>query len=223
MRLRTLTNPCGIIATGLHRNLWMTRMKPHFYNLLEDGIRWTKASLEAGGQLSHAALASLDFNKGVTRVVLAFPQHEKAAQDHINLSTGALADPKISFERQAEILLEKLRDIEKSEQPLAVVVEDDLARKGDLVLERQLPAQLLFFDDKPLHVKELGEIHTSEEMAAHLSQSSGYPLNAFIVPIATIKRRQELSENDLNDMASATKAVVNAAYDYETYSLWERG
>lgn len=99
-----------------------------------------------------------------------------------------------------------------------LVVEDDLARRGD----SGLPVDVAFVGDRVLRWAALND---EPAVAARLLRtgSSGYPLNAFVcrpdpadLPLVA---GTALNELDIAVLAEATCAVITAVYDAESFVI----
>ena len=99
-----------------------------------------------------------------------------------------------------------------------LIVEDDLARRGDR--QRPLPFYSAFLGDRVLRWVDLAE---TSDGAIHLLRSgaSGYPLNAYLCVepgvMPTAEGTAILTAADVPRLVTATCAVIASVYDAETY------
>jgi hypothetical protein len=104
--------------------------------------------------------------------------------------------------------------------PQTLVVEDDLARRGD----SSLTADVAFVGDRVLRWIALSE---GGDAASRLLRtgSSGYPLNAFLCDRAPselgLTAGRLLSEPDTLSVAESVFAVITTIYDAETFLILE--
>lgn len=192
----------------------------YFQKLDAKGAAWVRDCLESGEALSHAMLSKANLDEGTALLAITTTEHRDAVSNDHPFNQGVLNQKVVYTDLPAGLLLKELRELEDRSGPLAVVVEDNLTSPGDPILKSHLTGRLNRFNDKFLNTKNVATIQTAKDLIGHLNQSSGHPLNAFVVPLENIPDRQEFEQSDINGMASSALAVINFAYDNETYILW---
>jgi hypothetical protein len=97
-----------------------------------------------------------------------------------------------------------------------LVVEDDVARKGDPGLSDE---DVVYVSDRVLRWADLGRQSARSAVALLRSGASGYPLNAYLVTVAPnelgLMRQRVLTHVDQRMIAVATIGLVATVYDAE--------
>lgn len=194
--------------------------EPHFQEIGAEGIAWVRECLESGELLSHAVLSNINLDNGVLFLAITTDEHRIAASNHHPFGQGALTSKVISTKLPAKLLLERLSTIEKNSNLLAIIVEDNLRDLGDPILENYQTGKRYILRDKFLNIMDIASIQTPDDLVKLLNQSSGYPLNAFVVLAKDVPEKGSLSVADIETLASSTNAIINFAFDGETYTLW---
>ena len=193
--------------------------EPQVYNLDSKGREWTRKSLEMGGILSREVQSINDLKMGETSVVLCTWEQEMAVSKK-SIEHGTIQSRLINSEPAAEAILKIVTHMEKERGQLAVVVEDDLMRPGDPAT-RDDETALYTLGRTVIHCRWLDELKTAKNLDHYLAQSaSGYPLNAFLVPIADLPAKGELDEKDIKKVANSVRGIINTAFDRESYTIW---
>lgn len=192
--------------------------KPYFDELGERGIAWVRECLENGEGLSRIVLSKADLTEGHTYIAVAVHEHAVAIAGNRPLNHGAINRSAIDTEPQLQMLIDKLRELEKKTGPLTVLVEDNLRHPSDPV-ERLPRLPTYQFRDRYLYAQNLLDIRFGYDFEV-LGQSSGYPLNAFVVLSRTLPTNTHWSDSYAEKLASAVIGIINFAYDGETYTLW---
>jgi hypothetical protein len=193
--------------------------KPYLQKLDHIGTAWVRECLENGEAFSKIVLSEVSLDKGAVYLAVATPEHEEAAKGNRPLKWGALSSEVISTNQQAGLLLDELRRLKAEYDSLAIVVEDNLMQPGHPLLK--FPDTRLYqIKNRYLHSKNLSAIHGAADLDKHLSQSSGYPLDAFIIAERSLPENEIIDEGDAESMASSVLGIINFAYDNETYTLW---
>lgn len=189
---------------------------PHleFVKLGPAGNSWTGSSLAKGGPLSGAVLAAFDLAEGTAYTVLRAGIDAARAK---LFARGGIA----STRREAPAVLATLKD--KVPSALGLAVEDDLARPTDpAVRARSWPA--VSIDGWLLPWIALGGQDPNELVRFLNTCSSGYPTNAFALDVepaavATAAERADVVKSE--QLASHVLAVITAAYDSESFIVWQ--
>jgi hypothetical protein len=177
-------------------------------------LDWLRYSLGQGEVISPHALSVVEGREGHT-FTLAPEQIDPAL----------LADPTsggvVWGVRAWEALTDVLDELARR-GAACVVVEEDLARRGD-------PAALVegitggYVGDRVLHWSSLAD--GSQRALAAIRVPSGYPTNAFLSSATDVDLGlvpgADLPDDIGSRVARTLVAVIVAAYDDETYMVWQ--
>ncbi len=117
---------------------------------------------------------------------------------------------------EVDRLAVKLLQALVAEGARTLVVEDDLARRGDPRLEGNVG----FVEDRVVKWAELDR-GTVDAVTLLRSGSSGYPLNAFVSTLSArelmLEPRSQLRSETLSSIVRSVVAVIASVYDAEAY------
>jgi CBS domain-containing protein len=181
-------------------------------------LDWLRYSLGQGEVISPAALKFIEAHEGhgytlapetVDRALLADP------------SDGAVITPGTGSPREA---LARVLTTLTERGAACVVVEDELGLKRDAKPGLDGPLLTGFVGEKVIHWANLAG-GTDDAVIAVDRGSGDYPTNAFVTSVSA----EELGLVDGADLESdiagavvvSLVAVIMAAYDAETYIIWE--
>jgi hypothetical protein len=174
----------------------------------ESVIDWVRGSLAQGSTLSmlmSERLTSLPVALLVAPSVMAHRETPRL-DEHGRGYSAAETD------RRAAALLDGVR----ARGARLLVVEDDLARRGDLALE----GNFAFVDDRVVRWAELDD-GAAAAVALMRSGSSGYPLNAFASNLSArelgLMPRSQLQPANLSAMVESAAVILASVYDAEAY------
>ncbi|MFK3835756.1 DUF4265 domain-containing protein [Microbacterium sp. NPDC087868] len=170
--------------------------------VIEDAVAWSRRSLEGGSALCEQVavrLAEVESARVIAPVVDAAALDDFSRGVHLD-AADAVIDEFLSAMADADVL----------------VVEDDLLRRGD----RWVEADSAYIGDRVLRWTALDSSPSSLLRAG----ASGYPLNGFVCDRSAkplLVEGGEPSEEDVTALAGSVRAVVNSAYDGESYAVAE--
>jgi hypothetical protein len=185
-----------------------TAMSPGASNRFRE---WLFDSLAQGTALASAVSALL--GHAVVRIVLA----GRTAALEVLPAHGSSVPTSESDQLAAAVLEVELRSGGRT-----LIVEDDLARKGDRVLTH---GPVGYVDDRVLRWADL----KSEDAPGLLrTGSAGYPLNAYVVSLSAaelgLTNGLQLSTELVQRIAESTTLVFVGAFDGEGYIVaWRSG
>lgn len=217
---------------------WSKEQKhsPFLHDLGSAGIEWTKQQLDNGLAISHVARSMLPLESGRTFLSVATDEHREAVLRGHRIEHGTSNGRVIYTDDQSKLVTRAIRDLERDYGPISLIVEDEIREVVDTHLPGPIKESLYqiesWSNQKPHIVHRLDISHALS--AARLNEfigwsSGGYTLNAFILPTEALGEPPApdkipiLTEEEINTIVQSTRAVVNSAYDGETYSLWLRG
>jgi len=192
--------------------------KPYFKDLGQFGIAWTHECLENGEAFSRRVLSSVDLNGGNTSVVVAVQQHQTAIASKKPLSQGSINRTAIDTNLQSPMVVDRLKKLEAKYGPLVILVEDNLRYPSDPIQRHQRHTRYEF-KNRYLYRQQILEPVNAQTLDI-LAQSSFYPLNAFLTPQQVVPDSKQLSDSDAEKIAANVIAIINAAYDGESYTIW---
>jgi|JI10StandDraft_1071094.scaffolds.fasta_scaffold18321_7 hypothetical protein len=185
-----------------------TAMPPSASNRLQE---WLLDSLAQGTVLASAVSALL--GQAVVRIVLA----GQTTALQVLPAHGSSVPTSESDQLAAAVLEIELRNGGRT-----LIVEDDLARKGDRVLTQD---RVGFVDDRVLRWADL----ESEDAPGLLrTGSAGYPLNAYVVSLSAdelgLTNGLQLGTELVQRIAESTMLVLVGAFDGEGFiAAWPSG
>jgi hypothetical protein len=104
-----------------------------------------------------------------------------------------------------------------------VVVEDDAMRRLDPALSLPRVPPSAFIGDRVVHWTDLQP--ADEALMTIYAGASGYPRNAFVVAMSCaelgLAEGQALDETFADEVARSLVAVLVAAYDAESFLVWD--
>jgi hypothetical protein len=172
-----------------------------------DAVTWVRRSLSLGSSLSASMTSNLSRLPFALLLVPEGGDHGIHALD--DYSRGIrLSDA----DRIAALLLSRLG----AAGAKVLVVEDDLARRGDPGLH----GEFAFIGD---HVIRWTSVEPGGESACHLLRqgSSGYPLNAFLCRQSAselgLSAARDLGGSEQEKLEESICAVIVSVYDAEAY------
>lgn len=174
---------------------------------LHPSIEWSKESLEQGSRLAQMIEARIDPVK--TRAYGIIPQ--AAAED-----TPRAFSHSARIGDADRILGLILRDLAAMDNAL-LVVDDDLARRGDRRLD-----DASFVDDRVVRSASLNA--PSGDLTRLIRRgASGYPLNAFVCELSDADeapaRLGQMPESAVSLLAETARIVIHSIYDAESFLL----
>jgi hypothetical protein len=183
-------------------------------------VEWVRESLGDGHAVSAAVLAACRLEAGRVRAIVSDDTSEgHRSQFH----RGGVIDA--ASRAEADLLLAQLLDTLAGRGGSCVVIEDDLRRRQDPAASRRGVAPSAFIGERVVHWTDLQP--AEKAITTIYAGASGYPRNAFIVAKSCadlgIADRQELDETFAASVAKSLRAVLVAAYDAESFLLWEPG
>ncbi|WP_292761994.1 hypothetical protein [Microbacterium sp. UBA3486] len=171
---------------------------------VKQALDWSKESLDQGSHLARQAAGALD--REPIRAYAILPQDGAAAPLSEFSQSARIGDAD-------RILGETLTRL--SELAGILVVDDDLARRGDPGLD-----DASFVDDRVIRWLDIGS--ASNELT-HLIRigASGYPLNAFICHSeggrAAGLSAGPLSRPDVLRLVSEVRVIIHSIFDAESF------
>ncbi len=179
---------------------------------------WIRTSLERGHELSRFALERFDLSTGT--VLCMVPSANP---------------PPFGFRGTLDTSYDCSPDLVEAVSMLAargavaLVVEDELARRGDQFLGDNAPPDTLvpyyLADDHILWGIDLEQLKAPETVELISWASAGWPTNAFFVGAKTRSVRLveggEISNRELGALSNAITGILVAAFDAESYVVWE--
>jgi hypothetical protein len=183
-------------------------------------VQWVRESLGNGGAVSAAVLAACRFDAGRVRAIV----WDGTPQEHLSqFRRGGVL--RAASRPVADLLLAQLLDTLARRGGSCVVIEDDVMRRHDPALSLPGVPPSAFIGERIVHWADLQPVN--EAIATIYAGASGYPRNAFVVarPCADLglADRQELDETFADSVAKSLLAVLVAAYDAESFLVWESG
>lgn len=177
---------------------------------------WMRQSLEQGNALAAAVLARQRFDQGRFRTLV---DERLAVRPPTAFATGGVRTARGFDEAFTSVLNEYAE-----RRAACVVVEDDLVRAGDPALNRS-NLQSAFLGDRVVNWTDLGPGYCEDAIYTIQAGSSGYPLNAFLTFFSCeklgLKKGHQLDSGVPNRVAESLVAVIVAAYDAESYLMWD--
>ena len=109
--------------------------------------------------------------------------------------------------------------VEEGPPSALLVVEDDLGRAGDPVLE-QVENRVLYVGEEVYHLFEV--VNDPTLIGTALCSGSGFPLNAFVFPSSTpLPADHQLSTAALEGIVDSAAFVVVMGFDAGGYVFWK--
>lgn len=179
-------------------------------------LNWLRYSLGQGGMISPAALKFIEEHKGHAYTL---------APDTVD--TARLATPRwggVVTTGGAQAALARVLETLAERGAACVVVEDELSLKRHP--KPSLDGLLLtaFIGEQVLHWAGLADGTEAAITALHRG-SGGYPTNAFVASASAealgLVDGADLGSGIGEAVAASLVAVIVAAYDNETYIIWE--
>jgi hypothetical protein len=181
-------------------------------------LDWLRYSLSQGDVVSPVALKFIEEHEGhaytlapetVDPARLAKP-HEGAV---ITLGTGS---PREALAQVFAVLAER--------GAACVVVEDEMSEKGDANPSWGGRLLTAFIGERVIHWANLAG--GADDAVVAVTRGSGdYPTNAFVTSVSAEKLRlvdgADLDSSICGRVVGSLSAVIVAAYDAETYIIWE--
>jgi hypothetical protein len=181
-----------------------------------NALDWVKRSLAQGFDISTAVSAAVPFESGRFRVFAPEDFHA----DDPDFAVGGVTTTGQSIDGLSNYLESLIGTGGK-----CVVIEDEGWRPTDLAIveSTQLSA---FIGDRVIHWSDL-KSGASDVAAKAISRgASGYPLNAFVssksIAELGLVDRQPVPTGLPREVANSLLAVVVAAFDAETFLVWDQ-
>ena len=173
-----------------------------------DAQEWIRGSLSRGSTL--AMLLTRRLAEPSSAWLLA-------PKDQVDLASLMLDDRGRGMRTSdADRVASRFLEVLRIAGAATVVVEDDLARRGD----PHLVETSCFVDDRVLHWAQLAS-GTDDGVRALRSGASGYPLNAYVCPRTAsdlgLEAQHRLRSAELEAIVDATSAIISSVYDAEAY------
>ncbi len=182
------------------------------------GLRWLTSSLTQGFDLSVAAKGVVESRHGKFHSFIS-SEHETY---RTNFAEGGMARTGGSMEALAQYL-----DGLVSRHAKCVIVENDLWRRTDPLVDAGTKSPYAFVDDRVIHWCDLKNQNGTQCVDVINRGASGYPLNAFVSGKSSsalgLMDRQQVPQNLANEVAESLLAVIVAAFDAETFMVWTPG
>lgn len=180
------------------------------------GKSWVIDSLTQGFEISATVLKVAAFDAGSYRSFIS-------ASDQLRQTN--LAEGGVSKGQVAQAGLAQYLDGLSSDLASCVIVEDDLRRRTDPTVAPHAMSTA-FIGDRIVHWCDL-ERGTGADCADVVDRgASGYPLNAFVCGKSAadldLVNGREVVKGFANQIAESLLAVVVAAFDAETFLVWDR-
>jgi hypothetical protein len=173
---------------------------------LEEAASWVHESLTQGSALAAAVGERLE---QFSSAWLLVPEHADVRGGRLDQSCGLRIG-------EADVLARQLLTRLARTGHHTLVVEDELARKGD----PHLDPDISFVGDRVVRWTEIDE-HAEQATTLLRSGSSGYPLNAFVcrcsAPTLHLTTGSDLSAESRGNIIASTKAVIASVYDGEAF------
>lgn len=103
-----------------------------------------------------------------------------------------------------------------------IVVEDEMARRGDAWIERETERSFAYFDERLVHYADLDHGLASDVLS---DATSGHPTNAFLVrsghAALGLESELTLGADGIDRIVATLDVVIVAAFDAESYMIWE--
>lgn len=180
-------------------------------------LEWLRYSLSQGSVISPVALRVLQERKGHTYSLvpdtvdtarLARPS-EGGVLDACSASKALLAVLEAFAARGAKCL----------------IVEDEVRRRKDPTRSAHGKLATAFVGERVIHWSSFADVSADSMLQVLRLGSHGYPLNAFVTSAAEnelgLTIGADLDPNVGHAVINALMAVIVAAYDAETYMIWE--
>jgi hypothetical protein len=184
-------------------------------------VEWVRESLGDGdAAVSAAVLAACRLETGRVRAIVASDTPEEhLSQFHRGGVFHAASGP------DDDLLLAQLLDRLAGRGGSCVVIEDDLRRRHDPAVSLPGVPPSAFIGERVVHWTDIQP--ADKAIATIYAGASGYPRNAFVVAKSCaelgLADRQELDDTFADSVAKSLLAVLVAAYDAESFLLWEPG
>lgn len=179
----------------------------------EEAQSWLRYSLEQGFDVSAAVLDAgfIDRGRGVAIV------SDEFQRTPYEFSHGDVLGTTASREYLGHLLVKG--ELGPAD---AVLIEDDVMRKGDPWIAKIEPPSA-FIGDRVLHWADLGKGIDSVLEVIHRG-AFGYPLNAFLVTKSStdlgLVDGKEAPEPLAQKVVSSLTAVIVSAFDNESFLIW---
>lgn len=182
---------------------------------LSRGLRWVRDSLSRGGGASAAVLERNLLERGAVWAILPdnYDLEAERSIDHGGVTSSEVADAGL-----ANALVRLGVDTR------TVLLEDELALPGDKDLLATRGEGLWIYQGQILRTLDI-ESTTTSVVGFLRSGSSGYPTNAFMLNTRLDPRPQmpaTLGPHELCQALNGLLAVTVAAFDAETWLIWQR-
>lgn len=170
--------------------------------------------------MSAIVLASVNIEAGHTIAVGFTGPQPPGLGSNPRLAEG-LGDPaRLSRQAASEDLFRIIRQIAVAEPGVTLVAEDDLRRPGDPADRTPAPGAMVELNGNIYHYMDPGGDTSAADLGRFLaSASSGYPLNAFVLPadFISLVRTQPATGGA---RGISPRCVINSVFDYESYAVW---
>lgn len=180
------------------------------------GREWLGKSLAQGFDISAAVRAVAPLDEGNYRSFLAGGKLRRA-----NFAEGGVARAD-----ESRVALARYLDDLPGGRTSCLIVEDDLRRRADPLVESRPGSYISFIGDRIVHWCNRGQEIDPECTDVMKRGASGYPLNAFVSTMSAVDfglvDGQDAPKGFAIEVAESLLAVIVSAFDAESFMVWDR-
>jgi len=203
--------------------------KPYFARLDDAGIEYIRGCLEQGEEFSRLVLSEIELNDGTVYLDVSNEQIQDALNRQHPLSQHVVNGPVKNANHPEEILLDRLRQLDKERGPLALIGEDNgikYRNTGNRFIP-DLP-YYKFSEDLWLYVQNVADIkhwHSIDVTGLTIRYAENTHIIATKDLLGNPSQDHSLSSENASHLASSVMGVISGAYHAhasDTYTLWLR-